>query len=91
VRRSRAFADRSSNVECPNVERHRSACLASEKGKEKRQKNTQNDRGRERKVEREVPAFDREVARKPAQGDAKHDEQADAADYETNDEQQLAH
>jgi hypothetical protein len=67
------------------------SALASEKGKYQRENDTQENRRRERKVKREIPAPDRDVARETPQRDADHDQQAEAGDCEADQNENPAH
>src|SRR5262245_61335603 len=62
-----------------------------EEGEEERQQDAQDDRGRQREIEREVVALDVEVAGQTEQRDAEHHYDAETGDDQANDDQRFAH
>src|SRR5689334_647272 len=58
---------------------------------QQREDDTQDDRGRERKVKGEVAAPDREVSGKPAERDTRHHQQPQSGNPEAKENQRLTH
>ena len=64
---------------------------ASEEGKEKRQKNTQDDGGRQRKMKGEVATANHDVAWKPAKRNPDEHQQTQCRDSEADKDQRFTH
>ena len=65
--------------------------LPSEQREQKREKETQDDRGCKGKIEREVATLDDEVAGKAKDRHADHDDQPEGGDGEADQDERLTH